>query len=402
MITRGQAGSIFEEALVLPQDEEEDKTARLDVRVRNLTQKNCLVLDKLGGGKQSPAPSTSLSTSSRRSAAAAAVLPAHDPRSGSETERESTFSRVSGSSHALLLADPLHESPATHRTRMPSEPGLRKGTTRSSGSGSGSSAGRQHKGASLAGNDTARVREERTRRRTSLDSKKRAALPAEFRRASPEPEHHAPSMKYTTSNSSSASASSRYSLDMPIITLRETQSGSEMERPRRRQTLGVKTGWMSLDGETSMRGTGTVTAVTTAGHKGAAAAAVRALGVGGEMGPAYEYGGEEGEEEDSLQQRQLQLQRWELNEDADARGSRIKYGVTTVDNLCSDLLNWKSLHLASRMHKPVRIIKDDTRVQLTQQVNLTSAVRGAPDAPVQVPGGRAVQAHCVRCADGGG
>ncbi|KAG6822602.1 hypothetical protein H0H92_013229, partial [Tricholoma furcatifolium] len=125
-ITRGQGGSIFEEALALPQDEEEDETARLDVRVRNLTQKNRLVLDKLGGGKQSPAPSTSSSTSSRRSAAAAAVLPAHDPRSGSETERESTFSRGSGSSHhrALSLADPPHEPPATHRTRVPSEPGL--------------------------------------------------------------------------------------------------------------------------------------------------------------------------------------------------------------------------------------------------------------------------------------
>ncbi len=55
----------------------------------------------------------------------------------------------------------------------------------------------------------------------------------------------------------------------------------------------------------------------------------------------------------------------------------IKYGVTTVDNLCSDLLNWNSLYLAGRMHKPLRIIKDDARVRLTQQVNLTSAVRAA-------------------------
>ncbi|KAF7298938.1 Kinesin-like protein [Mycena indigotica] len=58
-------------------------------------------------------------------------------------------------------------------------------------------------------------------------------------------------------------------------------------------------------------------------------------------------------------------------------GVTIKYGVTTVDNLCSDLLNWKSLYLAGRMHKPLRIIKDDARVRLTQQVNLTSAVRAA-------------------------
>ncbi|KAF7365203.1 Kinesin-like protein [Mycena venus] len=55
-------------------------------------------------------------------------------------------------------------------------------------------------------------------------------------------------------------------------------------------------------------------------------------------------------------------------------GVTIKYGVTTVDNLCSDLLNWRSLYLAGRMHKPLRIIKDDARVRLTQQVNLTSAL----------------------------
>ncbi|KZT73713.1 Mmp37-domain-containing protein [Daedalea quercina L-15889] len=59
------------------------------------------------------------------------------------------------------------------------------------------------------------------------------------------------------------------------------------------------------------------------------------------------------------------------------QGVTIKYGVTTVDNLCSDLLNWRTLYLAGRMHKPIRIIKDDARVRLTQQVNLTSAVRTA-------------------------
>ncbi|KAF8682968.1 matrix Mmp37 protein [Rhizoctonia solani] len=58
-------------------------------------------------------------------------------------------------------------------------------------------------------------------------------------------------------------------------------------------------------------------------------------------------------------------------------GVTIKYGVTTVDNLCADLLGWKSLYMAGRMHKPIRIIKDDPRVRLTQQVNLTSAVRAA-------------------------
>lgn len=55
----------------------------------------------------------------------------------------------------------------------------------------------------------------------------------------------------------------------------------------------------------------------------------------------------------------------------------IKYGVTSIDTLCSDLLSWRTLYLAGRMHKPLRIIKDDARVRLTQQVNLTSALRTA-------------------------
>ncbi|KAG8931139.1 Mitochondrial translocator assembly and maintenance protein 41 [Tulasnella sp. 418] len=58
-------------------------------------------------------------------------------------------------------------------------------------------------------------------------------------------------------------------------------------------------------------------------------------------------------------------------------GVTIKYGVTTVDNLCSDLLTWNTLYLSGRMHKPIRIIKDDPRVRLTQQVNLASAIRTA-------------------------
>ena len=48
-----------------------------------------------------------------------------------------------------------------------------------------------------------------------------------------------------------------------------------------------------------------------------------------------------------------------------------------MDNLCNDLLTWHSLYTAGRMHKPIRIIKDDARVRLTQQVNLTSAIRTA-------------------------
>ncbi|TDL22243.1 Mmp37-domain-containing protein [Rickenella mellea] len=66
-----------------------------------------------------------------------------------------------------------------------------------------------------------------------------------------------------------------------------------------------------------------------------------------------------------------------FNAFVNVNGVTIKYGVTSVDNICSDLLTWRSLYLAGRMHKPLRIIKDDARVRLTQQVNLTSALRAA-------------------------
>lgn len=45
--------------------------------------------------------------------------------------------------------------------------------------------------------------------------------------------------------------------------------------------------------------------------------------------------------------------------------------------MCKDLLNWETLYLAGRMHKPVKILKDDARVRLAQQVNLASALRTA-------------------------
>lgn len=58
-------------------------------------------------------------------------------------------------------------------------------------------------------------------------------------------------------------------------------------------------------------------------------------------------------------------------------GKNIKYGVVSVDNLCKDLLDWETLYLAGRMHKPIKILRDDARIRLANQVNLVSALRTA-------------------------
>ncbi|MCJ1295654.1 Mitochondrial translocator assembly and maintenance protein 41 [Xylographa carneopallida] len=58
-------------------------------------------------------------------------------------------------------------------------------------------------------------------------------------------------------------------------------------------------------------------------------------------------------------------------------GTLIKYGVVNLDTLCRDLSEWDTLYLAGRLHKPVKILRDDPRVRLANQVNLLSAVRTA-------------------------
>ena len=58
-------------------------------------------------------------------------------------------------------------------------------------------------------------------------------------------------------------------------------------------------------------------------------------------------------------------------------GTLIKYGVVNLDTLCGDLAEWRTLYLAGRLHKPVKILRDDPRVRLANQVNLLSAVRAA-------------------------
>jgi translocator assembly and maintenance protein 41 len=58
-------------------------------------------------------------------------------------------------------------------------------------------------------------------------------------------------------------------------------------------------------------------------------------------------------------------------------GTLIKYGVVNLDTLCKDLSEWTTLYLAGRLHKPVKILRDDPRVRLANQVNLLSALRTA-------------------------
>ncbi|KAI9786283.1 MAG: Mitochondrial translocator assembly and maintenance protein 41 [Peltula sp. TS41687] len=58
-------------------------------------------------------------------------------------------------------------------------------------------------------------------------------------------------------------------------------------------------------------------------------------------------------------------------------GTLIKYGVVNLDTLCKDLSGWETLYLAGRLQKPVKILRDDPRVRLANQVNLISAFRTA-------------------------
>ncbi|KAJ2370152.1 Mitochondrial translocator assembly and maintenance protein 41 [Coemansia sp. RSA 2610] len=48
-----------------------------------------------------------------------------------------------------------------------------------------------------------------------------------------------------------------------------------------------------------------------------------------------------------------------------------------MDTLGSDLLNWDTLYLAGRMHKPTLTLRRDPLMRISKQVNLTHAVRAA-------------------------
>ncbi|KAG9483650.1 hypothetical protein GDO78_009526 [Eleutherodactylus coqui] len=57
-------------------------------------------------------------------------------------------------------------------------------------------------------------------------------------------------------------------------------------------------------------------------------------------------------------------------------GKVIKYGVVSIDSLYEDLLHWRTLYIAGRLHKPVKILvqKENGRLRTALITNLKSAV----------------------------
>ncbi|KAM5147807.1 phosphatidate cytidylyltransferase, mitochondrial isoform 2-T2 [Mantella aurantiaca] len=60
-------------------------------------------------------------------------------------------------------------------------------------------------------------------------------------------------------------------------------------------------------------------------------------------------------------------------------GKVIKYGIVSTDTLIEDLLYWKTLYMAGRLHKPVKIIvqKENEQLRTALNINLKSAVIAA-------------------------
>lgn len=62
-----------------------------------------------------------------------------------------------------------------------------------------------------------------------------------------------------------------------------------------------------------------------------------------------------------------------FNPNVEINNSLVKYGVVSMEKVLNDLLNWNNLYLAGRLHKPVKILKDDARVRFINQENLRNA-----------------------------
>ncbi|GAB1319569.1 Mitochondrial translocator assembly and maintenance protein 41 [Madurella fahalii] len=58
-------------------------------------------------------------------------------------------------------------------------------------------------------------------------------------------------------------------------------------------------------------------------------------------------------------------------------GILVKYGVVQLSTLERDLSQWETLYIAGRLHKPVKILRDDPMIRMANQMNLLSALRTA-------------------------
>lgn len=58
-------------------------------------------------------------------------------------------------------------------------------------------------------------------------------------------------------------------------------------------------------------------------------------------------------------------------------GILIKYGVVQLNTLEKDLAQWDTMYMAGRLQKPVKILRDDPKIRLANQMNLLSALRTA-------------------------
>lgn len=62
-----------------------------------------------------------------------------------------------------------------------------------------------------------------------------------------------------------------------------------------------------------------------------------------------------------------------FNPYAEINGHDVKYGIVSMENLLKDLATWDTFYLAGRLQKPVKVLKNDLRVQYWNQLNLKAA-----------------------------
>ncbi|QLG70165.1 hypothetical protein HG535_0A01040 [Zygotorulaspora mrakii] len=62
-----------------------------------------------------------------------------------------------------------------------------------------------------------------------------------------------------------------------------------------------------------------------------------------------------------------------FNPFAEINGHEVKYGVISMEKILKDLATWDTFYIAGRLQKPVKILKNDLRVQYWNQLNLKGA-----------------------------